>query len=60
MKAYLWTTGTLFGLIAVAHIWRVISESRSLAKDPFFVLLTVLSAGLCFWGLRLARSAARA
>jgi hypothetical protein len=60
MKAYLWTTGTLFGLITISHIWRVISESRSLARDPFFVLLTLLSAGLCFWALRLVRSSARA
>jgi len=59
MKAYLWTTGTLFGLIAGAHVLRVISESRLLAKDPFFVALTLLSAGFCVWGLSLARSSMR-
>ena len=59
MKAYLLTTGTIFGLVTLAHIWRVISESSSLAKDPFFMLLTVLSASLCIWALRLIRGSAR-
>jgi len=55
MKAYLWTTGTIFGSIVVAHVWRVISESRSLAKDPFFMLLTILCASLCVWAASLVR-----
>lgn len=59
MKAYVWITGMIFGSITVAHVWRVISESRSLAKDPFFVALTVLSAGLCVWAASLVRSSSR-
>jgi hypothetical protein len=59
MKAYLWITGVIFGSITVAHVWRVISESRSLVKDPFFVILTLLSAGLCVWAARLVRSSSR-
>lgn len=59
MRAYLWITGTIFGSITVAHVWRVVSESRSLAKDPFFVLLTVLSAILCVWAASLVRSSSR-
>lgn len=59
MRAYVLTTGTIFGLITVAHVWRVVSESRTLARDPFFVLLTLASAGFSFWALRLARSPAR-
>jgi hypothetical protein len=59
MKAYLWITGTIFGSVAVAHVWRVISESRSLARDPFFVLLTLLSAALCVWAASLVRSTSR-
>jgi hypothetical protein len=46
----------IFGSITVAHVWRVISESRSLMKDPFFVILTLLSAGFCVWAARLVRS----
>jgi hypothetical protein len=49
MKAYLITTGVLFGLITVAHIWRAIVEGRHLAKDPFFILLTIIAAGLSVW-----------
>lgn len=58
MKAYLLVTGTIFGLIAVAHVSRVVWESRLLARDPFFVALTLLSAALCVWSLRLIRSSA--
>jgi hypothetical protein len=53
MKAYLAVTGTLFGLITLAHVWRVIAESASLATDPWFILLTALSAALCAWACRL-------
>ena len=59
MKAYLLTTGTVFGLITAAHIWRVMAESGALAKDPWFILITALSAGLCIWALRLLRLTAR-
>ncbi|HEX6533574.1 MAG TPA: hypothetical protein VF041_03200 [Gemmatimonadaceae bacterium] len=55
MKAYLLTTGTMFGLITVAHVWRMVGESTALARDPWFVLLTLLSAGLCAWALTLLR-----
>jgi len=59
MKAYLLTTGTVFGLITVSHIWRVVVESTGLVRDPWFVALTVLAAGLCAWAFRLLRLAAR-
>ena len=55
MRAYLLTTGTLFGLLAVVHAWRAIAESATLARDPWFLLITVLAAALCIWGFRLYR-----
>ena len=55
MRAYVMTTGTIFGLITLAHILRIVHESRVLATDPWFVLLTVVSAALCVWALRLLR-----
>jgi len=55
MKAYVMTTGAVFGLIALAHLLRVVEEGPRLAKDPFFVLLTVLAAALCVWAVRLLR-----
>ena len=55
MQAYVITTGTAFGLLVVAHIWRVIEEGPRLAKDPFFILMTAIGAGFCFWAWRVLR-----
>ena len=55
MKAYLITTGAVFGLIVVAHVWRVIEEGPALAKDPFFLALTLAAAALCLWACRLLK-----
>ena len=57
MKAYVMTTGAVFGLITVAHLLRIIAEGPHLAADPWFVLLTVLSGTLCLWAWRLLRLA---
>jgi hypothetical protein len=53
MKAYLITTGTVFGLITVTHIWRTLEEGLHLAKDPVFLLLTVAAVVLSGWAWRL-------
>jgi len=53
MKAYVMTTGAVFGLLTLAHIWRVIEEGPNLAKDPWYVLITVATAALCLWAVRL-------
>jgi hypothetical protein len=52
MKAYVMTTGAVFGLITLAHIWRAIEETN-LATAPWFILLTVATAALCLWAVRL-------
>jgi hypothetical protein len=59
MKAYLLVTATIFGLITVAHLWRIAAEDPALGRDPIFLLLTVLSAALCVWAVRLVRRTAR-
>ena len=59
MKAYLVTTCVLFGLLAVVHVWRVIEEWPHLATDPWFALITVAAAALCFWAWRLLRLSKR-
>ncbi|HEY6195859.1 MAG TPA: hypothetical protein VI504_12520 [Candidatus Eisenbacteria bacterium] len=57
MKAYVITTGTAFGLIVAAHIWRLFEEGVHPATEPPFILLTVVSAALSIWAWRLlARS----
>ena len=55
MKAYVMTTGAVFGLITLAHVLRIFAEGRHLATDPWFVLLTVATAMLSFWAWRLLR-----
>ena len=63
MKAYLITTGTLFALLALAHLVRTIGEWQRLAADPWFVLegpaIGVAAGALCFWAWRLLRLPAR-
>ena len=49
------TTGALFGLLTLAHVWRMIEESPQLAKDPFYILITVVAAVLSVWAWRLLR-----
>jgi len=53
MKSYVIVTASIFGLLTIAHIWRVAAESTLLAREPEYVVITVLSAALCVWGVRL-------
>ena len=53
MKAYLITTGVVFALLTLAHILRIIGEGLHLARDPFYVLITVAAAALSLWAWRL-------
>jgi hypothetical protein len=59
MRAYLITTGLIFGLLAVAHVLRTISEWSRLATDPGFILegpgIGVIAAAIAFWAWRLLR-----
>jgi hypothetical protein len=60
VKAYIMTTGAVFGLIVVAHVWRVAVEGLALAKDPAYILLTLAAAGLTVWSWRVLRAASTA
>ncbi len=59
MKTYVMTTGALFGVLTVLHIWRMIQESRDLATDPWYLLITATAAVLCLWAVRLVRVSQR-
>lgn len=59
MKAYVITTGVIFGLITISHILRIFFEHRFLATDPVYILLTVLSASLCIWAGLVLRKLSR-
>jgi hypothetical protein len=56
MKAYIATTGLLFAAISAAHIARIVEEGARLAKEPFFVALTLASVALTVWAWRLLRA----
>ena len=60
MKAYLFTTGLVFGAIVVAHVARVFAEGTRLLREPDWVILTVLAAALCVWAFRLLARIRRA
>lgn len=54
MRAYLAITGTLFGLLFLLHIWRVIAEWNGFNSGAGLVLLTAMIAlGLSVWAVRL-------
>lgn len=60
MKAYVATTGILFGLLAVVHAWRLLAEGPHVLKDAWFVSFTVLALALCIWSWRVLRAPGRA
>lgn len=57
MKAYLGTTGTLWALLAGAHVLRTVAEWGRLRSDPGFLIegpgIALLAAALCAWAWRL-------
>ena len=50
MRAYVLVTGIIFGLIVVAHAWRLAAEGHVHTE---VVVLTLLAAALCGWAARL-------
>ena len=58
MKVYVTTTGAVFGLLTVLHVWRAITEPH-LATDLTFILITAAGALLCLWAFRLLWLASR-
>jgi len=57
MKAYLITTGAIFGLIAVMHIVKSVTDLPHLRDNPVeygcVTALGLLAAGLSVWAWRL-------
>jgi hypothetical protein len=60
MKLYVITTGAVFGLLTLAHIWRVIEEGPHLMTQIPWVLITVAAAALFLWACRLLWRSSRA
>jgi hypothetical protein len=59
MKAYVVTTGVVFGLLVVLHVWRVVAEGTQLMRDPWWVLITAAAAALSIWAFTVARRSPR-
>ena len=53
MKSYVMTTGVVFGLLTLVHIWRAIVEGPHLPTDPSFVVITLTAAAFSAWAFRL-------
>jgi hypothetical protein len=58
VKAYVITTGAVFGLLTLAHVWRGFVEPH-LAKEPWFILITLTTFALCLWAWRLLARSSR-
>jgi hypothetical protein len=56
MKTYVITTGSLFGLLVLVHLWRAVVEGPHLATRPEYVVVTALAAAMCVWSWRVYRS----
>ncbi|HEY0454900.1 MAG TPA: hypothetical protein VGE41_00890 [Verrucomicrobiae bacterium] len=59
MKAYLITTGILFALLTLLHIWKAIDEwNYHTANTWTMVAVTFLPALFAWWAFRLLRKLA--
>ena len=52
MKTYVITSGTIFGLLTLAHIARMVRESWILAKEPAYMAITLAAAAMAVWAWR--------
>jgi hypothetical protein len=59
MRAYVLTTGVVFGLLAVIHLLRMIEKRGSIATDPWFLIITCIAAGLSIWAFTTLRRSPR-
>ena len=56
MRTYIIATGVVFGLLTLAHIWRLFVEPH-LARDPWFILTTLVAGSLSVAAWWVARGA---
>ncbi len=64
MKTYLIITGTIFGLIAIGHVFELLFHWQTLTSDRWFTLgvtlIIIVSGILCIWAWVLLKAAQRA
>ena len=49
MKAYVMTTGAIFGLLLLVHIARLIQEGTGLLSEASYVITTLAAAAMSVW-----------
>lgn len=63
MKTYLIITGTIFGLIAVGHVFELLFHWQTLMSGRWFTLgvtlIIIVSGILCIWAWVLLKAAQR-
>jgi hypothetical protein len=59
MRAYVITTGLLFGALAALHVFVVVERWRALTADPWPAIALVLAGALAVWAGRVLRAAAK-
>jgi hypothetical protein len=59
VKAYSLVTSLVFGLIVALHAAKLAADGWQIATEPWFIVTTLLAAGLCVWGLVLFARANR-
>jgi hypothetical protein len=55
MKAYVMTTGAIFGLLLLVHIARLIQEGTGLLSEASYVITTLAAAAMSVWAVLLVR-----
>jgi hypothetical protein len=59
MRAYVITSGIVFGLVVLAHIARAAAEGPSLLKSPIYIVSTLAAIALSLWAWSLLRTIPR-
>lgn len=59
MRTYVTVTGIIFIMLTLAHVWRAFVET-TLIRDPFFIVVTIISTTLAVWAFRLLAQLRRA
>jgi hypothetical protein len=59
MRAYVMMSGGIFALIVLAHVLRMIEEGPQVARDPLFVVATIVAVAFSVWAFWLLRLRAR-
>jgi hypothetical protein len=58
-RQYVLVSGLLFALLVVTHLWRAAVEGAVLARQPFFLVSTVLAAAMTLWAVLAWRGSTR-